>query len=107
MFTTYRLFSMPCARSFATRQVIFTSIIGLTLLTSITGCGQKGSLYLVDADSQSADFRGTRTSSAVLESTSQPQDAAFASVDDDDYQRRRYLEQQQVLPEPSDDPNDY
>lgn len=102
MFTTYRLFSMPNARSFATRQVIFRGVIGLTLLTGVTGCGQKGGLYLVDSDSQSI-----RTSSEVLASTSQPQDAAFASIGDDDYQRQRYLEQQQILPEPSDDPNDY
>lgn len=79
----------------------FTAI-GIALVAlSLSGCGQKGSLYLADTD------QGLVTSSEVLESTSQPQDAAFASVDDDEYKRTRYLEEQQVLPEPSDDPNDY
>lgn len=69
---------------------------------AIAGCGQKGDLYLVDPSSQTVT-----SSSAALESTSNPQDAAFAGVDDDDYQKTRYLEQQQVFPEVSDDPNDY
>jgi hypothetical protein len=51
--------------------------------------------------------QGLITSAEVLDSTSQPQDAAFAGVDDDEYKRTRYLEEQQVLPEPSDDANDY
>lgn len=67
----------------------------------LSGCGQKGPLYLADTD------QGLVTSSEVLESTSQPQDAAFAGVDDTEYERERYLEQQQILPEPSEDPNDY
>jgi len=76
--------------------------IGITLVAlGLSGCGQKGPLYLADTE------QGLVTSSEVLESTSQPQDAAFAGVDDDEYERTRYLEEQQVLPEPSDDPNDY
>ncbi|MGM8886293.1 LPS translocon maturation chaperone LptM [Psychrobacter sp. 1U2] len=78
------------------------SVIGITLVAlGLSGCGQKGPLYLADTE------QGLVTSSEVLESTSQPQDAAFAGVDDDEYERTRYLEEQQVLPEPSDDPNDY
>ena len=68
---------------------------------SLSGCGQKGPLYLADTE------QGLITSAEVLDSTSQPQDAAFAGVDDDEYKRTRYLEEQQVLPEPSDDANDY
>ena len=75
-----------------------TSLAVLTL----TGCGQKGGLYLVDPATQTVT-----SSSEVLASTSNPQDAAFAGIDDDEYQRTRYLEQQQVFPEVSDDPNDY
>jgi predicted small lipoprotein YifL len=67
----------------------------------LSGCGQKGPLYLADTE------QGLITSAEVLDSTSQPQDAAFAGVDDDEYKRTRYLEEQQVLSEPSDDANDY
>lgn len=77
------------------------ALVGLAIL-ALTGCGQKGELYLVDPSSQTIT-----SSSEVLASTSNPQDAAFAGIDDDDYQRARYLEQKQVLPAVSDDPNDY
>lgn len=86
--------------SLYSRLLRYTSL-GIVFALSLSGCGQKGSLYLADTD------QGLATSSEVLESTSQPQDAAFAGVDDDEYKRTRYLEEQQVLPEPSDDPNDY
>ncbi|MGM8870249.1 LPS translocon maturation chaperone LptM [Psychrobacter sp. 2Y5] len=76
--------------------------ISITLVAlGLSGCGQKGPLYLADSEQELV------TSSEVLESTSQPQDAAFAGVNDGEYERTRYLEEQQVLPEPSDDPNDY
>ncbi len=78
--------------------LIVTSLAVLAL----TGCGQKNELYLVDPATQTVT-----TSSEALASTSNPQDVAFAGIDDNEYQRERYLEQQQVLPEISDDPNDY
>ncbi|MFC6204208.1 lipoprotein [Psychrobacter urativorans] len=76
-------------------------VLSLAVLT-MTGCGQKGSLYLADSDSQMVS-----NSSGVLQSTSNPQDAAFAGIDDNDYQKNLYLEQEQAFPEVSDDPNDY
>lgn len=69
---------------------------------ALAGCGQKGDLYLTESSSQTV-----KDSSPRLESTSHPQDAAFAGIDVGAYQKERYLEQQHVLPEPSDDPNDY
>ena len=69
---------------------------------ALTGCGQKNELYLVDPATKTVT-----TSSEALASTSSPQDVAFAGIDDDEYQRTRYLEQQQVFPEVSEDPNDY
>lgn len=77
-------------------------IVGTVMMIALTGCGQKGDLYLVDNDSQMVS-----SSSEVLDSTSNPQDAAFGGVDDVDYQKTRYLEQKQVLPDVTDDPNDY
>ena len=77
-------------------------LISSVLLLGLSACGQKGELYLVDKSSQTVT-----TSSDVLESTSNPQDAAFAGIDDVDYQKERYLEQKQVLPGVTDDPNDY
>lgn len=78
------------------------TFIGLVAALSLSGCGQKGALYLADNE------KGLVTSSERLKSTSQPQDAAFSDIGDESYERERYLEQQQIiLPEPSDDPNDY
>ena len=73
----------------------------MLVVLSLTGCGQKGALYLVDSD------QGVVTSSEVLESGSQPQDAAFSDIGDSEYDRERYLEQEMILPEPSEDPNYY
>lgn len=84
------------------RRAFYTFLIGSTVMLGVSGCGQKGDLYLVDSSSQTV-----QESTVRLNSTSNPQDAAFAGVDDDNYQKERYLEQQQVLPEPSTDPNDY
>ena len=79
-----------------------TKAIGaLFLVLSLTGCGQKGDLYLVKPDS------GLLESADQIASTSNPQDAAFAKVDDNDYDQSRYLQQKQVLPDNNDDPNDY
>lgn len=84
------------------RRVFYTCLIGSAVMLGVSGCGQKGDLYLVDSSSQTVQESTDR-----LDSTSNPQDAAFAGVDDDNYQKERYLEQQQVLPEPSTDLNDY
>ena len=81
--------------------LIAASVVALSSL-GIAGCGQKGDLYLVDASSQTVT-----DSSDVLDSTSNPQDAAFAGIDDSDYQKERYLEQKQVLADVTNDPNDY
>lgn len=80
------------------RRAISTLILGGVVLLGVSGCGQKGALYLPDASSQTV-----QESTAVLNSTSHPQDAAFAGIDDDTYQQTGDLE----LPEPSNDPNDY
>ena len=81
-------------------------LLGILLLgmVAMTGCGQKGDLFITD---NSRPTVVEQTSSEKLQSTSNPQDAAFSGIDDQTYQKDRYLEQQQVLPDPSDDPNDY
>lgn len=84
------------------RRVLSTFIMGSVVMLGLSGCGQKGDLYLADSSSQTIEG-----SPSVLNSTSHPQDAAFAGIDDDNYQKNRYLDEQQVLPEPSTDPNDY
>lgn len=86
----------------AKRHASYGLIIGSAVLLSLSGCGQKGGLYLAESGSQTIV-----SSSEVLASTSHPQDAAFAGIDDDNYQKTRYLEQKQILPEATDDPNDY
>lgn len=97
-----RLMKTLSANFLLPRYALIATIIAISLVAfSLGGCGQKGGLYLSDTE------QGVVTSSAVLDSTSQPQDAAFAGIDDDAYQTERYLEEQQILPEPSDDPNDY
>jgi predicted small lipoprotein YifL len=107
MFTVPQLFDINAAKPAsnnllknATRSlclVLLTSV----LLLSLFGCGQKGELYLVDSSSQTLNG-----SAKVLDSSSNPKDVAFARIDDD-YQETRYLEQKQLLPEVSNDPNDY
>ena len=80
------------------------SIHNLILGTSITiasaallvGCGQKGDLYLVDSG------KAVRDSTAILDSGSNPQDAAFAKIDGNEQDTDDFK-----LPEPSNDPNDY
>ncbi|OLF37607.1 MULTISPECIES: LPS translocon maturation chaperone LptM [unclassified Psychrobacter] len=83
------------------RHAIWTLMIGSAVMLGLSGCGQKGDLYLAEPSSQ------TVAASDQIDSTSHPQDAAFATLDDDSYDKSRYLEQQQVLPSASDDPNDY
>lgn len=80
------------------RRAISTLIISSAVMLGLSGCGQKGDLYLVDADSQTV-----QSSTDMLESTSHPQDAAFSGINDDNVQQPGDLE----LPEPSSDPNDY
>ena len=72
-------------------------LVAAVAMISLVGCGQKGDLYLVDSGNQAI-----KNSTAILDSGSNPQDAAFAKIDGnqqdiDDFQ----------LPEPSSDPNDY
>lgn len=108
MFTVPQLFDINAAKPAsnnlpknATRSlclVLLTSV----LLLSLSGCGQKGELYLVDSSSQKLSG-----STKVLDSSSNPQDAVFAGINDGDYQQTRHLEQKQLLPEVSNDPNDY
>ena len=82
------------------RHSIHNLMLGTSIAIASTallaGCGQKGDLYLVDSG------KAVRDSTAILDSSSNPQDAAFAKIDGnqqdtDDFQ----------LPEPSSDPNDY
>lgn len=77
------------------RFVFGTSIV--IAATALIGCGQKGDLYLVNANNQAA-----QESTAILNSGSNTQATAVAKSDSnpqstDDFQ----------LPEPSSDPNDY
>lgn len=107
MFTISRTEKFTGANSVVSvsRHVIYHLILGTTVIigsAALMGCGQKGGLYLVDSSSQTVE-----SNTPALDSTSNPQDAAFAGIDDNDYQKERYLEQKQVLPEPSNDPNDY
>ena len=85
----------------AARHSIHNLMLGTSIAIASTallaGCGQKGDLYLVDSGNQAI-----KNSTAILDSGSNPQDAAFAKIDGnqqdtDDFQ----------LPEPSSDPNDY
>ena len=78
------------------RRAITTVLIGSMVMIGLSGCGQKGDLYLADSTSQTIE-----SSSSVLDSTSNPQDAAFAGIDDNQ------ASDMMGLPEPSDDPNDY
>ena len=78
-------------------RTIGAFIIGSALMAGLSGCGQKGDLYLVDSASQTVE-----SSSSMLDSTSHPQDAAFAGLDGNDQDTDVI-----VLPEPSEDPNDY
>lgn len=96
---------LPIAILASRYRLIGALTISGAMMVGLAGCGQKGDLYLVDttADTNSQMVTG---SSDVLDS-SNPQDAAFAGVDDNDYQKTRYLEQKQVLPDVTDDPNDY
>ncbi|MGO3756765.1 LPS translocon maturation chaperone LptM [Psychrobacter celer] len=77
------------------KPVLIMSAVSLLVLS---GCGQKGGLYLVD-DSRQTVQQSTET----LDSTSHPQDTAFAGIDDDKHQPRDDWQ----LPAPSTDPNDY
>ncbi|MED6317536.1 MAG: lipoprotein [Pseudomonadota bacterium] len=86
----------------ASRRAIINLVIGSAMMVGLSGCGQKGALYLPESTSQTVEGRPS-----VLNSTSHPQDAAFAGIDDDTYQKNDYLDEQQILPEPSTDPNDY
>lgn len=81
---------------------VATFLAGSALMLTLVGCGQKGDLYLVKPESGAVI-----TGSDATASTSHPQDAAFSSIDDTDYDRERYLEQKQVLPDNSTDPNNY
>lgn len=88
---------------YASRRVVSTLIIS-SVVIGLSGCGQKGDLYLANADSQTS-----QTSSAMLDSTSNPQDAAFAGINDDNVNETSDMQKNQnfELPEPSSDPNDY
>ena len=76
---------------------IATLVIGATALA---GCGQKGDLYLAESSSQTV-----KDKTAVLESTSHPQDAAFTKLNDNANNEQNAEDFQ--LPAPSTDPNDY
>ena len=89
--------SVSASRPATYKLIAATLVIGSTVLT---GCGQKGDLYLVASSSQTVE-----TNSPVLDSSSHPQDAAFAKIDDNQNSEQNADNFQ--LPEPSTDPNDY
>ena len=76
-------------------------LVAAVAMISLVGCGQKGDLYLVDSGS-----KVVQGSADILESGSNPQDAAFAKIDGD-YQNNEQDTEGFQLPEPSSDPNDY
>ena len=86
------------------RHSIHNLMLGTSIAIASTallaGCGQKGDLYLVDSG------KVVRDSTAILDSGSNPQDAAFANIDDNQQNNEQNTENFQ-LPEPSSDPNDY
>ena len=89
--------SVSASRPATYKLIAATLVIGSTVLT---GCGQKGDLYLVESSSQTVEIN-----SPVLDSSSHPQDAAFAKIDDN--QNNPQNTDNFQLPEPSTDPNDY
>ena len=81
-------------------NLILSTSIAVASAALLAGCGQKGDLYLVDSG------KAVRDSTAILDSGSDPQDAAFAKIDDNSQNNEQNTEGFQ-LPEPSSDPNDY
>lgn len=75
------------------RRVISTFIISGVIMMGLTGCGQKGNLYLADASSQTV--QGATDSADIQGSTYSTQDDGHQEMDGF------------KLPEPSEDPNDY
>ncbi|KAA0913620.1 LPS translocon maturation chaperone LptM [Psychrobacter sp. ANT_WB68] len=90
--------SVSASRPAIYKLIVATIVIGSAVLT---GCGQKGDLYLTDSSSQTV-----KDNAPALDSTSYPQDAAFAKIDDKQQNNEQNTEDFQ-LPEPSSDPNDY
>ena len=80
----------------ASRRAISALIIGSAVMLGLTGCGQKGDLYLADSNSSKA------AGSEMLTNAGEPKNAESASNDE---QNARYLEQ--VLSDVNEDPNDY
>lgn len=74
-------------------RVISTFIISGVVMMGLTGCGQKGNLYLTDATSQTV--QGATDSAGILGSRRSTQDDSHQGMDEF------------KLPEPSEDPNDY
>lgn len=87
-----------------TRHGIYNVMLGTSIAIAsaalLTGCGQKGDLYLVDSG------KAVRDSTAILDSGSNPQDAAFAKIDGNQQNNEQDTDDFQ-LPEPNSDPNDY
>ena len=77
-------------------NLILVTSIAIASTAFLAGCGQKGDLYLVDSG------KAVRDSTAILDSGSNPQDAAFAKIDGNQQDTADFQ-----LPEPSNDPNDY
>lgn len=85
-----------------TRHGIYNVMLGtfIAIAALLTGCGQKGDLYLVNSG------KAVRDSTAILDSGSNPQDAAFAKIDGNQQNNEQDIDDFQ-LPEPSSDSNDY
>jgi predicted small lipoprotein YifL len=87
-----------------TRHGIYNVMLGTSIAIAsaalLTGCGQKGDLYLVESG------KAVRDSTAILDSGSNPQDAAFAKIDGNQQNNEQDTDDFQ-LPEPSSDLNDY
>ena len=100
--TDLSAFSRNVSSISASRPAIYKLILTTLVLGSavLTGCGQKGDLYLTDSSSQTV-----KGNAPALDSSSHPQDAAFAKIDDN--QNNEQNADSFQLPEPSTDPNDY
>ena len=89
--------SVSASRPATYKLIAATLVIGSTVLT---GCGQKGDVSLSDSSSQTVTGHAP-----ALDSSSHPQDAAFAKIDEN--QNNEQNADSFQLPEPSTDPNDY
>lgn len=72
---------LPRASDVSTARAAFMVGAAVFALFTLTGCGQKGDLYLVDNSAAATEI--VQPSDDITESASRPQDSAFATLRDD------------------------